>query len=717
MKKILISRLTKVILIILFFCIHTLVFAQSEPDTLKHKLEQITITATRSTEKIIDVPYAVSLVPEEIINNLRGYGLDEAVSLIPGVLAQSRSGNQDARITIRGFGARGAGDRSNSGTTRGIKILVDGIPETEPDGRTSFDLIDMSAANSVEVIRSNASALWGNAAGGVINISTEENFHKPFLNLQQQAGSFGYNKSVLRAGTLMGSGKITLTLSNTNFKGWREHSASSRLLVNLNIISPLAEKSRLGIYLSGTSNVFHIPGPLSLAQFNADASQAYPVYLQRDERRFNRSGRIGLSLDHQLNDNNNISATVYANPKYLQRSERNTFRDFTRYHVGGNFIFRNTAQVLPGIRNHIMAGLDEAYQDGAILFYSLSAVNGRGDQLRDNKREGANTFGVFLQNEIEFGERVSLYLGGRYDNVTYYSESFFDPAPGLQDKSFEKFTPKAGIVYTLSPVHSVYFNLGGGVEVPAGNETNPSPALGQDTIYHLNPLLEPITSRTFEAGTKHILYFGHTGFIHALSYDVAAYYISINNDIIPYSGGRFYFTAGKTRRTGLETSLNLLMNNGISLNGAFTISSSEYDEYLVDSVHYGKPGKTGDFSGNKSSGIPDMFFNAGVKYSPSFSGSLYIGLNFSYVGKYFVDDANTIEVPSYNILNASIGMNDDIKLTEHIYLRGFVNIYNIADKKYTASAFINPDYVNGIPVYIEPGLPRNIAASIQVSFR
>jgi hypothetical protein len=92
---------------------------------------------------------------------------------------------------------------------------------------------------------------------------------------------------------------------------------------------------------------------------------------------------------------------LFVNPKYLQRSERNTFRDFTRYHFGGNIVFRNTYNFNENLHNSFSAGLDEAYQDGAILFYNLSATQGRGETLKDNKREGANTFGAFFQNELK----------------------------------------------------------------------------------------------------------------------------------------------------------------------------------------------------------------------------------------------------------------------------------------------------------------------------
>lgn len=125
----------------------SLSFSQSqkkENDTLIVNLEQITVTATRYSENLLEIPYSVSVISKSEMNFSKGLGIDEILNKIPGVMAQSRAGNQDVRLVIRGFGARGAGDRSNYGTTRGIKILQDGIPETEPDGRTSLDLIDVS---------------------------------------------------------------------------------------------------------------------------------------------------------------------------------------------------------------------------------------------------------------------------------------------------------------------------------------------------------------------------------------------------------------------------------------------------------------------------------------------------------------------------------------------------------------------------------------------
>jgi iron complex outermembrane receptor protein len=685
-------------------------------DTVSVTLEQITVTATRYTEKVMEIPYAVSVITPLQLKQFKGYGLDEALSSVPGVLAQSRAGNQDVRLVIRGFGARGAGDRSNSGTSRGIRVMVDGIPETEPDGRTSFDLVDLSSADNIEVIRSNASATWGNAAGGVINISTMPSASESFVSVRGMGGSFGFNQVQVQNFSSYNKGKLFVSLSNSNYSGWRDHSGSYRTLFNAGFNAYLSDKSRLGVYAIGTTNLFHIPGPLTQKQYDADPEQANTTYLQRDERRFNRLGRIGVTFEHEFDDINSISAMAYLNSKFLQRSERGTFRDFTRYHTGGNFIYKNELAFSDKIKNLFVAGADEAYQDGAILFYSLSASNGRGTVLKDNKREGANNFGAFAQDEIIFNDKLSVIVGARYDKITYYSESFIDTQFGLQEKSFEKLTPKAGISYRLTPALTLYGNMGGGVEVPAGNETDPAGTYGQDLVYLINPLLEPIKSTTYEAGIKHLAYFGENAFLKTISCDAAFYFIDVQNDIIPYRGGRFYFTAGKTNRTGVEIGANMLFDEGFSFQGAFTYSNDKYKEYMIDSVHYGKANAYADYKDNKVAGIPDLFYNLGLKYAPRFLHGTYISVSMNGMGKYFADDANTLEVPSYTTFNAAIGIEKPITITGALAVRGFLTVNNIFDTGYVSSAFINPDIVNGEAVYLEPGLPRNIVLSISFCY-
>ncbi|MBX7151450.1 TonB-dependent receptor [bacterium] len=687
----------------------------TDTDSIAFEFLGVTITATRVPEPIFEVPLAVSVLSAKQLQIGRGYGLNDALAFVPGVLAQSRYGNQDVRISIRGFGVRGAGDRSNAGTSRGIRVLVDGIPETEPDGRTSFDLVDPDLSETMEIVRSNSSAIWGNAGGGVLSLSTVPSLDQSFIALQGKAGSFGLMENSIKVGSVVNNTKFYMALSHTQFDGWRVNSNSDRWLFNFGAVSQIAPTTKLGLHLTAANNLFNIPGPLTQAQFDSAAKQANPTYLSRNERRHNKLGRIGFTVDHDFDDHHGVSAMSYLNPKYLQRSERGTFRDFTRYHFGGNVMYKYNRKWNDRVKGITLIGADEAYQDGAILFYSLT--NGqRGDVLADNKREGANNFGAFFQQEISVNEQWAFIAGFRYDNVTYYSENFVDHSLGLQKKSFTGLTPKAGITYLFSPKHSIYANLGGGVEVPAGNETDPAGTFGQDTVYAINPLLDPIRSTTVEVGTKHLIPFDDD-LMKALSYDIALYAIEVRNDIIPYRGGRFYFTAGKTRRIGAELGGQLDLQNGLSLKNALTYSHNEFVKYVVDSAHYGNAGHFADYGDNKVPGLPDYYFTTAVRYTPQFFSSVYVEGVLQGTGKFFVDDANTYSVPSFTVVNVSIGSSEAMKLGEHMLVRWSAGINNLADKKYAGSAFINPDLVGGRPVYLEPGLPRNYVLSLSVLWK
>lgn len=697
-------------------------WAQAKEDTVQYELPPVTSTATRSFQNLVKVPFAVSVVEHAELQRVSGKGFDEILSGIPGVLAQSRSGGMDVRLTIRGFGARGAGERSNAGTSRGVRLLSNGIPETEPDGRTAFDLVDLSGAGRVEVVRSNASSVWGNASGGVINISSDTEFDRPFVGLSSTFGSFGYKKQSIRVGSDLEGGKFYLSLSDQQTDGWRAHSRSSQTLLSTGYLTTMSERTVLGVHLSGTTNMFQIPGPLTQAEFDADPRQAQddpanysPTYVQRDERRFNRLGRIGMTLSHKIDPAFGVSTMAYVNPKYLQRSERNTFRDFTRYHAGGNVILKHSASTEAGVLNELTAGIDEAYQDGAVLFYSL--VSGeRGTTLRDNKREGANNLGVFFQDELTLDEHVSFLVGGRYDNIHYYSQSYINPAIDAE-RTFTRFTPKGGVTYRFSPTQSIYASVGGGIEVPAGNETDPPATFGQDTVTALNPLLEPIVSTTVEAGTKHFLSFGDADVLRTLSYDAAFYWIQVSNDIIPYRGGRFYFTAGKTRRIGAEFSFRAETRSGISIQSSLALSDNEYESYTVDSVHYGVPGSTKDMSGNSIAGVAAAIYQAKLRYAPRVAANPYAEVTLHGSGSYKADDANLVSVPGYSLVDLSVGIRDLVVAEEKLSLHAWLTFANLFDKKYVSSAFVNPD-LNAArePIYLEPGLPRNLVGSLGLSW-
>jgi iron complex outermembrane receptor protein len=690
--------------------------ARARRDSIALRLPtlDVTTTATRSTRRPLEQPLAITEIKGTELQGKRGTGLEDALTFVPGVLAQSRAGWSDVRLVIRGFGARGAGDRSNAGTSRGVRVVLDGFPETEPDGRTGFDLIDLSAVSNIEVIRSNASAVWGNAAGGVVSVSTLRHATRPYASFDPAVGSFGFRRLSVTAGTQPGAGDVGGTITWAGTDGWRDHSEGERLLINATVSVPVGPRNRLGVFATGGYNEYEIPGPLTEAQMEEDPTQANPVYASRNEGRNNRLGRLGVVYELHPGDRHELRTTLFAAPKFLQRSERGTFRDFTRYHVGGSAIYRYRSPVGPNAASVLSVGLDEAYQDGAILFYSLGPGGSRGDELRTNKREGANNFGVFVQEELSFGARWSVSAGARYDNIAYYVEDFLARQLSAT-RSFTRVSPKLGINFRRTPTQAFYASVGGGVEAPTGNETDPAGTFGQDSVFAINPLLEPIRSTSYELGTKQVAVLGDGLHPWEVNYDAAVYYTDVRNEIVPYRGGRFYLTAGRAGRAGAELG-GRAAKGPLALQGAFSYNHHRYLDYVVDSVHYGNPGSTADYGGNRVVGVPDWTWSAGVSYAPPVLRGVRGQVVWQGSSSYYADDANTVKVNGYGVINLTLALDRPIALGGGLGLRGSVGVNNLLGRSYVGSAFLNPDVVSGVPVAFEPGLPRNVIVTASLGW-
>jgi len=686
-------------LLVVFLLIGSLVAQaqESSEDTLAtYHLQEMLVTAVRGGGEVLQLPMAVSVIGSRDFATSRRVGLNDVLWATPGVLAQSRSGGQDVRLTVRGFGARGNGDRSNAGTIRGIKLLVDGIPETDPDGRTSLDLVDLQNAARIEVVRTNASTLFGNASGGVINIDSQTPFAAPYAELTTAVGSFGLKRGNLKVGAVLETGRLSLSASRVVFDGWRGHTTNSSTQIHTSLVSELGKSTRLKLLAGGAITRLQIPGALTQAQYDADAKQANATYAARNERRYNRVGRLGFSLSGAISEEHSFEILAYIAPKILQRSERGTFRDFNRYHLGGGITYQWKPADIPWL-GRVTGGVDEAYQDGTILFYNLVSGN-RGDSLRTNKREGANTLGVFLQMELQLADRISAVAGGRYDRQMYLSEVF---AAGAKSKSstdqltLDHFTPKAALLCRLSAKHSLYLSIGGGVESPAFNEVDPPPTISDG---HLNPFLKPMSSTTVEIGMKGYELFRDTPIIRSLLYSLAAYSITVRNEIVPYDGGLWFFSAGQSRRYGIELGTRVEFPYGFSLTTALTYLDAEYRTYANE---------LGEFSGREVPGIPPTVINSRVQYVSPFGLSIDLGLE--HIGSYYADDSNSARVPSYSLVHTSAGYR---LRAGSMSASAFVGVNNLMDQKHVPSAFINPSTRSSsgtaiAPAYLEPGLPRN----------
>lgn len=648
------------------------------------------------------VPMATTRVERRALQATRGVGLDEGLALVPGVLAQSRAGGSDVRIILRGFGARGAGERSNAGTTRGIRVLLDGFPLTEPDGRTSLDLADLGGIHQIDVIRSNASALFGSASGGVINLVSESPFSRPFEEGRLTLGSFGFRRGEGRAGRFAGKARVRLGASRTAYDGWRSHSAGDATSVEASVLVETSPRGSLGLFVRGVRNRFEMPGALTRSELLLDQRQADSNFVRDHNRRDNRIGRIAARWQQGIGNSQHVLAGLYLEPKYLERAERGRYRDFKRVHAGGSLLYSDGFSVGSDVRGRLSCGLDEAFQDGSILFYTLGPNGTRGSELKADTREGINQVGAYAEAALERA-RISATAGIRYDLVRYIFEDHQDSALD-ETKTLKRASPRLALSWRHRPGHALYATLSGGIEAPAFNEVDPPPEL--QAVRGLNPFLEPAYSYTHEIGAK-----GRTGLGGARStsgagpgfqYDLCLYRIEIYNDIIPYDGGSYYFTAGRSRRVGGEIGSSLDTRWGIRLSASAALSRNEYLRYRT--ILPGQEAEN-DFGGNDAAGIPPAQIAGRIEHDLPWGLGVEIGAR--HLSSYYADDANQARVAAFTLLDATA--RGRLRLGA-ISADLFVSLRNLTDRRHTASVFING--VNGR--YYEPGAERNVLAGFSL---
>lgn len=667
----------------------TLLLLSAPGDTTIVPLEEVVVTGSRVPEPLQRTPAAVSVVDKSAFRDTRGISLKDALGTVPGVWVQSRAGGQDVRVTIRGFGARGNGERSNVGNMRGIRVMTDGVPLTEPDGRTALDLADFSLAGRLEVSRSNSSTLYGNASGGVIHLRTDFQFEKPWLEYRERLGGFGYHREQVSAGFPLGRGRAVVGLHNSTLEGWREHSSTTASLLQARFQTPLAHGTRLGVLLDATHTLNRFPGALTAAQLASNPERADPDFVVRDERRDHRVGRLALSVNAAPDPAQEASFSMYVEPKDLARSERDRYREFDRYHVGASATYLRRGRLGPSLESVTLLGGDESYQDGDIRFFTLVPGGSRGDTLKADKREAANGAGFFLQQELIW-RGWSLRLAARYDHLRYLSEDRLNPALDAT-RNFSRWTPKGSLSRAFDR-HMLYAALGGGVEAPAFNEIDPPPPFRDSTSF--NPFLEAMRSTTWEVGARGSLLNGPAP--ASLLYDVALYWIDIRDELVPWGGGAYFFTAGRSRRCGAELGLSWRPRQSLRLQGTATVSENTYLEYTND---------LGDFSGRRVPGLPRVSLAGNARYDAR--GGMWAELSMESQGEYFADDANIARVAAHTLVGVSAGAERRLGA---VAVRAFVAGHNLTDEAHLGSVFING--TNG--EFFEPGLPRSWSAGLSL---
>src|SRR5512145_1262924 len=190
--------------------------------------DAVVITATRVPQPSLEVPASVDRIyADEIRQGRPQVNLSESLGRVPGIVVQNRQNYaQDLQISSRGFGARATFG------VRGIRLIADGIPATMPDGQGQAATFALSSAERIEVLRGPFSALYGNAAGGVIAVDTADGPTAPTVAAALHAGSYDTWKATVGFGGQFGRLNAIGDVSRFDTEGYREHSAATRDQLN-----------------------------------------------------------------------------------------------------------------------------------------------------------------------------------------------------------------------------------------------------------------------------------------------------------------------------------------------------------------------------------------------------------------------------------------------------------------------------------------------------
>ncbi len=648
-------------------------------------LKPILVTAPRVETPIARVPSAISVVnTEDIQLGQPTLGLDESLVRIPGVFSQNRFNfAQDLRVSIRGFGARAAFG------IRGIKILVDGIPATLPDGQSQVDSLDLGSAEQVEVLRGPSSALYGNASGGVINITTEEGPEAPFVEGRMTFGAYDLWKTQLKSGGQVGPLNYLVNASRLEYGGYRERSRTENVVFNGKFRLTLDDASDLTAVVNVVdSPLANDPGGLTRQQVEDNPRQAAANNLRFRTGEEVSQQRFGLVYRRDFGDLHDLQVNGYFTARQFRGAIPFRVIEFDRYFVGGGIQYGYHGNLF-GRPSRLTVGIDVQHQSDRRQ--NFNNVNGEpGETLRLNQDENVTSVGPYIQEEIDILDQLTLVLGGRYDNVRFKVEDFLTSnGDDTGSRTFDQVTGRFGLIYRPINDVSIYANISQSFETPSTTELVNRP----DDLGGLNPDIEPQKAVNYEIGVKGVA-------LKRVRYELAFFYIDLEDELIAFSidDRTFFRNAGESHRHGVELGLGAQIFEGLRASFAYTYLKAEFDEFLKNGA---------DLDGNEVPGLPEHQVHGEVFYQHALG--FYGGLDILYVSDFFVTDENTEQNDSYVVANLRVGYEH---FWENWLIAPFLGVQNLFDENYNSNARINA--FGGR--FFEPGPELNVYGGFTVAY-
>lgn len=669
-------------------------------------LPTLHVEATRTDTTYLQTPASVFRIDVPQADTSSQVNLTEVVKGIPSLQLRNRENYaQDLQLSMRGFGAR-----STFGV-RGIRLYVDGIPATMPDGQGQTSNIDLSSLDHVEVLTGPFSSLYGNSSGGTILTSTKEGQGKDSIELSYSGGSHDKSRAglVLQGGA-KGANEPSYVISSSYFDtdGYREHSGAEKVLNNAKLSWNLDDGSKINWVTNYVKIHADDPQGLTHDQWNTNPRQQVPFLKQFNVRKDIEQTQTGVTWSKPINDKNELYAMAYLGnrqvtqyqsiPKSTQDASINHAGgviDFERDYYGADFRWTGK-ELLPNTTLSVGVALDAMDEDRK-GFENFNLVNGQPyygvkGKLRRDEDNTLWNIDPYLQASWQFLPTWRLDTGVRYSNVHYKSEDrYLSNGDDSGKTDYNKVLPSAALSWQILPELMAYVSYAKGFETPTFTEM----AYRPDGESGFNFDLTASTSDTYETGLKSQNLLG--------DFTLAVFQTKTKDDIVSAgnSNGRSTFrNADKTLREGVEFAWNKKLWRDLTATASYTYLDATFD---ADIPALGNIAQIS--SGNTIPGIAKNQAYASLTWQPSHG--LYGGVDVQYMDKVYVNDTNSDAAPSYSVTSANVGyawVMGDWKVNS------FARVDNLFDKNYAGSVIVN----DGNGRYFEPADGRNWSAGLRV---
>ena len=659
-------------------------------------LKDVVISGSRTEQRSFDAPGAITGVDRDTIESAGPQvNLSESLNRVPGLTILNRQNYaQDLQVSIRGFGAR------SSFGIRGIRLLVDGIPATTPDGQGQGSSISLTSTERIEVLRGPLALLYGNSSGGVIQAFTRDAPPTPEIGAQLYTGSYGLRRGDLQYAGRVGGYGLVADYSTFDSDGFRGNSKTQRKQFNGKLSFDAGEKTKVNVVF----NQFDMPlaqDPLGLtaAQLAANPAQAGTNAISRNVRKAVLQNQIGTSLTHTLETDRFVTARMYYGTRDILgyqtglATSPGAWVGLNRVYYGTGLQYNDQTRI-GGIPVKWVAGYEfdrstERRQGGAAALGEKTSTT----RNEDNRAENSD---LYLQATALVSDKVSVLAGVRHSTVRFTStDNYLIDGNGSGATRFQAASPVLGLTFHPTDSLNLYANYGRGFESPTLLEVAYSGA----GVPGFNTTLNASNSRHYELGAKWLA--------SAQSrLDFTVFQIDSTDEIVVASniGGNATFkNAPGTRRTGFE----LGGSTQFTPNLRATLSASRINASFSQTF---TSGTTTVAAGNRIPGIPQSFVFSELLWTARDMGSAtskaaaalgsQAGLEFTQAGRLYANDTNTASADGYATLNAKFSHGWALGSGS---LTAYARIDNLTNERYTGSVIVN----QAASQFYEPAPGRN----------